>query len=430
LPNVATGHFIIDLQTLLAITVFMTVIGGLLLLLTWVQGRNTPNETPALAMWGTGYLLGAAAAGCFGALTPLFGGWALGIGNALLCACYGMFWGGARSFEGRRVRPLLLAAGAALWLIAFQFPLVANSPEARLVVVASITGSYSLMSARELWHARDRELISRWPTLAMAVLHGGFLFARIPFAATLSAAAAYPNARDPVVFVMAFEALFATFCVPFLRVAMSKERAELQQRRAALTDELTGIANRRAFLGDGARLMEQTFADGKALALLVFDLDQFKVINDTVGHHGGDRVLQAFCGLVESLLRHGDLFGRLGGEEFACLLPGASTVEALQFAERVRSEFEETRFPGLAMQSTVSIGVAIATEPDLALTTLLQSADRALYRAKADGRNRVALAPLLLIDWAADDAASPAVVPDDADPIAPPAVVFAGWTAI
>lgn len=430
MPKVAPGQFIIDLQTLFAITVFITATGGSLLLLTWLQSRNTPNKTPALAMWGIGYLLGAAAAASFGVLGPVFGSWALGVGNTLICASYGMLWGGARSFEGRRVPWALVAVGGVLWLVAFQLPIVATSPQGRIVAVSLITATYTLLSARELWYARDRELISRWPTLAMAMLHGGFLLARIPFAATLSVAATFPQAREPAVFVMAFEALFAAFCVPFLRVAMSKERAELQQRRAALTDELTGAANRRAFLGEGARLMEGTFADGHPLALLVFDLDHFKVVNDTVGHHGGDRVLQAFCDLVGSSLRTGDLFGRLGGEEFACLMPGASTVRALQFAERIRGEFEETRFPGLAMQATVSIGVAIATEPGLELTTLLQNADRALYRAKAEGRNRAALAPLMLIDWAIGEAASPATAPanagDSVDPVAPAVVAFVG----
>ena len=99
--------------------------------------------------------------------------------------------------------------------------------------------------------------------------------------------------------VMAFEALFVAFCLPFLRVAMSKERAELEQRLAAETDPLTGVPNRRAFFDRGNPLLEHFIAERQPAALLLFDLDRFKDINDTAGHQAGDQVLRAFCDLVE-----------------------------------------------------------------------------------------------------------------------------------
>ena len=159
-----------------------------------------------------------------------------------------------------------------------------------------------------------------------------------------------------------FETLFATFCLPFLRVAMSKERAELEQRKAALTDALTGVANRRAFFDRGGPLLEWALAERRPAALLLFDLDRFKEVNDTAGHQAGDRVLKAFCDLVAASMRPGDLFGRLGGEEFACLVVDASMAQALHTAERLRREFEAMRFPGLEGNATVSVGVAMASE--------------------------------------------------------------------
>ena len=161
---------------------------------------------------------------------------------------------------------------------------------------------------------------------------------------------------------MAFEALFVAFCLPFLRVAMSKERAELEQRKAALTDSLTGIANRRAFFDLGGPLLEWAVAERRPAALLLFDLDRFKEVNDTAGHQAGDRVLQAFCDLVAASIRPGDLFGRLGGEEFGCLMADTSMAQALQTAERVRREFEAMRLPDLEINPTVSVGVAMASE--------------------------------------------------------------------
>ena len=204
---------------------------------------------------------------------------------------------------------------------------------------------------------------------------------------------------------MAFEALFTTFCLPFLRVAMSKERAELAQRKAALTDSLTGIANRRAFFDLGGPLLEWAIADRRPAALLLFDLDRFKEVNDTAGHQAGDRVLKAFCDLVAASIRPGDLFGRLGGEEFACLLANATMAQALHTAEHLRREFEAMHFPGLEGNATVSVGVAMASEAGRSLPALLAIADRALYRAKADGRNRVAPAPLVLVDISAGETA-------------------------
>ncbi len=405
MPTVAASHFILDLQTLFAVTVFISATGGLLLLFAWMQNRNTR----ALALWGGGYLVAAAAAALLASPASVPNPWSVCGANALICGAYGMMWGGARCFEGRRIHISLLAAGAAIWIAAFQFESVSQSLQARVSLVSAITAIYALLSACELWYARDRDLLSRWPTLVLVVGHAGFLLARIPFAQALASSAATGQAHGAVVTVMAFEALFATVSLPFLRVAMSKERTELEQRKAALTDSLTGVANRRAFFDHGGPLLEWAVADRQPAALLLFDLDRFKEVNDTAGHQAGDRVLQAFCDLVAGSIRPGDLFGRLGGEEFACLLANASMAHALHTAERLRREFAALRLPDLEVNPTVSVGVAMANEASRTLPALLAIADRALYRAKAEGRNRVAPAPLVLVDASGGEPARRAV---------------------
>jgi hypothetical protein len=108
-PTIGNAHFAIDLQTLFAVLVFLSAIGGLLLLFCWMQNRNTP----ALAFWGSGYLLGAVAAALLGSGRPA-NAWVICMSNALLCGAYGVMWGGSRSFEGRRVRAPLIVAGAAI----------------------------------------------------------------------------------------------------------------------------------------------------------------------------------------------------------------------------------------------------------------------------------------------------------------------------
>lgn len=393
-PTVAAPHFMIDFHTLFAVTVFISATAGALLLFAWLQNRRTT----ALAWWGIGYLLGATAAALLAAPSLLPNGVAFCAGNALLCSAYGLMWAGARSFEHRRPWLPAVAAGPIMWIAAYRFGGIADSPAACVVLVSVILAAYSLLGARELCHPYDRELISRWPTLALVLAHAGFLLARIPFAQVIAATVASGYPQSAIVPVMAFQALFVTLCLPFLRVAMSKERAELEQRKAALTDPLTGIANRRAFFERGTPLLEWAQTDRRSAALLLFDLDRFKEVNDTAGHQAGDRVLKAFCELVATAIGPRDLFGRLGGEEFACVLADASMAQALQTAEHLRAEFATLRLAGIHAQPTVSVGVAMAGEAGRTLPALLATADRALYRAKADGRNRVSRAPLVVVD--------------------------------
>jgi len=125
----------------------------------------------------------------------------------------------------------------------------------------------------------------------------------------------------------------------------------------------------------------------------MFDLDRFKSINDRFGHPAGDAVLVAFCQVATSLLRPTDLFGRIGGEEFASLLPDTDWQNALGLAERLRAAFEAKvhTVAERPLTATVSVGVAISDDESLDLFALMDAADQALYRAKALGGNRVEL---------------------------------------
>jgi diguanylate cyclase (GGDEF)-like protein len=403
--NLPISSFEIDLPTLCVVAFFITVVAGLLLLFSWLQNRREPS----LALWGLGYLL-AAIGPAFLALRgfiPI----ALSMMGAgtFMCTAYGMVWIGARVFEGRAARLPLALAGGAIWLAACQFEGFRDSERARILLGTIIPAIYTLLTAYEVWNARDRELISRWPTLVLVLLHAGFLLARIPLLPQLVFPLPAGGPHQGALLAVVLEAIFVLFCLAFLRVNMSKERAEFEQRKAALTDWLTGIANRRAFFDRGEALLKRRAAERSSTALVLFDIDRFKEVNDTAGHHAGDAVLKAFAALVASCMRKGDLFGRLGGEEFACLLPKISMAEALQCSEHIRAAFAAKRFSYLDGNVTVSVGIAMmsgerAGAADGELETLLATADRALYRAKAEGRNRVARTPLALVDAARDPA--------------------------
>lgn len=174
--------------------------------------------------------------------------------------------------------------------------------------------------------------------------------------------------------------------------ALTKKRTELAHKQAAMTDPLTGLFNRRAFIDCAERRLKQHERDRTALAFLVFDLDWFKSVNDTHGHAIGDLALRLFAGILRTNLRADDIAGRLGGEEFAAVLSGTDEISAARIAERIREKFAEAgeKIEGASVEVTVSVGVAGCRAEEAAdLERLGEAADEALYRAKSHGRNRV-----------------------------------------
>jgi len=168
------------------------------------------------------------------------------------------------------------------------------------------------------------------------------------------------------------------------------KRMQRELCRLATTDPLTGIDNRRRFMEQLNQELARVRRYGHAAALLMFDLDHFKRVNDRHGHAAGDAVLRHFTGLCNGLLREVDQFGRLGGEEFAVLLPDTPLAGAREFAERLRQTVADTPCDvGMAVVSyTVSIGIAGCDQGAVDADSVLARADRALYRAKSEGRNR------------------------------------------
>lgn len=169
------------------------------------------------------------------------------------------------------------------------------------------------------------------------------------------------------------------------------EAAHREAREASLRDELTGLHNRRAFFELGSRLIVQTRRSEAPLALIMFDLDHFKTVNDTYGHQAGDEVLHQVGELIRLRTRESDISARIGGEEFALLLPEATTDEALEMADRLKVLMGELKI--VAGQDLISpsasFGVAALGPGDPDLEGLVMRADTAMYRSKAEGRNRV-----------------------------------------
>jgi diguanylate cyclase (GGDEF)-like protein len=173
------------------------------------------------------------------------------------------------------------------------------------------------------------------------------------------------------------------------RIALDNARLHSVVRRQAVTDELTDLANRRRFMEALRQEVARSARLETPLALVLFDLDHFKQINDRSGHQKGDDVLRAAADVIRERVRETDLAARIGGEEFAVILPGTGLAGAVALAEHLRRDLSRgVVVPGVDLTLTASFGVA-EHHPGEPAETLIGIADRALYRAKAEGRDRV-----------------------------------------
>ncbi len=161
-------------------------------------------------------------------------------------------------------------------------------------------------------------------------------------------------------------------------------------RHLALTDELTGIPNRRHFLDAAQAELNRCWRSGKQAALLLLDLDHFRKLNDDHGHPAGDAGLQHMAHLIKETLREYDIFGRIGGEEFAIFLGQDDAQLAPQIAERIRQLVETNPIPFENQQISMTVSVGLTLQPsDTPYEQLFDQADKALYAAKSKGRNRI-----------------------------------------
>jgi two-component system cell cycle response regulator len=187
---------------------------------------------------------------------------------------------------------------------------------------------------------------------------------------------------------------------------LARSRSQVRQKRyqdhlqsnyesnlsAALTDVLTGLYNRRYAMAHLEKLLSRSGETEKPFSILMFDIDHFKLVNDTYGHAAGDEVLREFASRLSAHVRNFDLVGRLGGEEFVAILPETDSEVALMVAERLRKAVADNPFgisaPGGPLEITTSIGVTMVNTSRDSVANMLGRADEALYAAKHNGRNR------------------------------------------
>jgi diguanylate cyclase (GGDEF)-like protein len=396
----------LDVNTLFLVTIYVEAILGLLLLFAWIQNP----QIRAVAWWGSAHLLRASSVALFGMFGSVSEAISIDLANALLFLSFAVTWTGARVFDGRPPLPMYVVAGPVTWIIVAHLPSLGGELELRFLLASGIITTYTWLTAYEFWRGRSEPLVSRWPAIFMLFAHGSLFLLRTPLSAMLPWSPTSQVFESVWLTVLSFEALLFTIAIAFILLAMAKERTEYRHKTAAMVDPLTGIANRRAFLQDGNELMKRDASNPCPAAVLLLDLDHFKSINDRFGHAVGDRVLQVFADTARAHVRSCDLFGRLGGEEFAAVIYNASRERAVALAERIRVAFAEaaTDVDGRHVGATVSIGVVVNQDQPLDVPELLGLADQALYFAKERGRNRVEVAALDLVLRHAEPTAPPA----------------------
>ncbi len=374
----------LDPRSITVMTALMAAImGGVLLGVR----RNYPPTIRGLLPWALAPMTCALAAGVYAlqGLLPEF--LVAQTGNVLLLTGCGLFYFGSQRFFGQRVTWRLWGAIALLSLAVLTWFLVWPDYRVRMVV---FTGT---MTACVLAHAR---LVLRDGRGFAARLIGATLLLQAAVLVLRGLATFWVDGAQSSRFAMTAvqTSYIASYCFSVLLLSvgvllMASERVREEFELLATRDALTGALTRRALLQAGGEEFDRWRRYGQPLSLLLLDIDHFKLVNDRHGHQAGDRVLAGAVAVMREQLRVTDRLGRYGGEEFVILLPSTDAEAAHASAERVRVALAtHAPEPGIP-PCTASLGVAWAQSGDVSLDALLARADEALYRAKANGRDRV-----------------------------------------
>ncbi|TAK50001.1 MAG: diguanylate cyclase [Xanthobacteraceae bacterium] len=371
----------IDISTLYLLAALVAVMLGLLLLFFWRK-----EKIAALGWWGIAYLMGGSSVALWTLLGPRLPGPAVLALNMIGFVACGMVWTATRVFHGRKPLWAAMAAGALIWLGVAVLGMEYGTLS--MLTGAAVIAVYGGLTASELWRERRKTMRGRGPAVLVPVLHGVVLMLPIVLGELMQSSMQGLDSRSGWVIAFAIELVLYAVGTVFIIFMLMAERVLTAHKRAASVDPLTGLLNRRGFAEATARMSEREARAERSVTVMIFDLDHFKSVNDRFGHFVGDDVLKLFASVLSSNLRITDLVGRVGGEEFAAMLP-CSLDEGLIAAERVRQAYAEcgARVEDVNLETTVSVGLA-GGAAGLPLDVLLASADSALYRAKRAGRNR------------------------------------------
>lgn len=311
------------------------------------------------------------------------------INFALLFPGFAMVWGAGCQFRSGKFPRGRVAASAALTTVAASLPMLLGYDGLAFIIDNTVIAAFLFATAYQYWRARSEAAVPLTGITALYCLTAfSFVLCAVVliYQGKLVLGVAPKNWAEDLSLAVCIASMTG---IGALSLALHQWRMAARHRIDAATDPLTGLLNRRAlFDRHGAGVM------GPTTAVLVFDIDHFKSINDSFGHAVGDRVLKIFAAELTANCRLSDTVARHGGEEFAMVLHEVMPGRAEIVAERIRKAFEERELDidGELCKCTVSVGVASGRTKPLPFDAMLSAADKALYAAKRAGRNRVELA--------------------------------------
>ena len=372
----------IDPKTVILLT---GVMSGLMSGVLYALKRNYPPSIRGLGLWSRCLLIlfvGGITVLGRGVLPDL-----MSISLSSLLLWLGLYVGymGTQHFFGiTPVQRYWLLLIAAVTLVQVWFTVVDPDYRVRLVLTtcmtALLTGTHSVLVLRQGGITFARAL-----TAGVLATMSATQLLRLGTVSSLPAGAEFFGSDSiQIIYIATFAFALLLFSVSIVLLATERLYTELQYQ--ASHDSLTHALTRRHMNDACTQELERCHRHGRHMALLLIDLDHFKLVNDTWGHQVGDQVLVNFVNTVRTLLRQPDMLGRLGGEEFLVLLPETSMEEALLVAERIRASCAQ-RLPGPGC--TASVGVTTNRSDSDTIDILMARADSAMYRAKAHGRNRI-----------------------------------------
>jgi diguanylate cyclase (GGDEF)-like protein len=367
------------------------LLGFLCALVLWVQAKSFPNDIEGLRDWALAVVLIGCASGFASMRGILPDSLSIVAASGLLLFGHLLLIVGLQRYSGRTPvwRPSLDLIGAVLILIVW-LNYGSHSYQGRIFIMALAHIGFFSYGALLAWRAEPKGFGSRFLTVAFLL---GVAVALWRLATLSNATEQSDDVFDRNLIQQIYLGMFSLgvlgLSIGF--ILLTNERLRVELEFLATRDPMTGALNRRAFFSRAAIEWARRERSRQPLSVITSDIDFFKKVNDTYGHHIGDLVIKDFANRANQMLRGPDILARFGGEEFVILLPDTGLAEAKLVAERIREEIATQRDKSLP-QYTVSLGVAITlgTAGHAAdMEALIAEADSALYRAKQGGRNRV-----------------------------------------
>ncbi|MEA5096935.1 MAG: GGDEF domain-containing protein [Burkholderiaceae bacterium] len=381
---------------------FVGMIAGIFLSVAMILNWQVQKRQPGVALWALAYICGSVGLIFSSLRNSLPDIIALVLANVLLDGFVCLLWIGIRHFLGKtsggwKVAGALLAAHLCFNL---YYVIVAPDVAARISGFSTIHAVLSLLCLSEVVRdmRRAAERVVHVVIALVFLVHSVYNIVRLVVTLTgepiedLLTAGAFHRFAFVEGIVLSVGLACCLIIVSNQRLRQMLEEQQQQLEKLALTDSLSGLSNRRHFIEAAAREIDRARRYNRPLALIMLDIDNFKSVNDCYGHQCGDDVIRSMSRILRAGLRDQDIVSRIGGEEFAILLPETSGEMAADVAERLRELHAAARVAcasGVTVGCTASFGVTELNPLDASIYDLLPRADKAMYAAKNAGRNCV-----------------------------------------